>query len=100
MSPESDADVPIPGDDTIFVAEGILSERLDVPIDEAISVLADLAVGRGRSLLETAQDIVEETTRHRPHRWRDTSNRGHTSDPRGDRTGSADVSPDGRPPAC
>jgi hypothetical protein len=86
-------DAPRPEDEAIFLAEGILSERLDVSIDEAISVLADIAVGRRQSLLETAQDIVDGTTRGHRDAGRPRTRPEHDDDPRRD---CSDAASDGR----
>jgi hypothetical protein len=45
-------------DVVIFLAEGIVCERLDVSIDGAVVALADMAVTRGVSLVEMARCIV------------------------------------------
>jgi hypothetical protein len=45
-------------DTVIFLAEGIVSERLDVPINEAVVAVADMAVIRDLSLVEMARLIV------------------------------------------
>jgi hypothetical protein len=47
-------------DVVIFVAEGIMSERLDGSVDEAIVKLADMAVTRGVRLVEMARCIVAD----------------------------------------
>jgi hypothetical protein len=44
----------------IFVAEGIVCERLGVSIDEAVVALADMAVTRDLSLLEMARAVVAD----------------------------------------
>jgi hypothetical protein len=58
MDEESATNDPSGDSATIFVAEGIVCERLGLSIDEAIVALADLAVARGTGLLEMARDIV------------------------------------------
>ncbi|HEY2225134.1 hypothetical protein [Actinomycetospora sp.] len=45
-------------DVVIFLAEGVVCERLDVPIGEAVVALADMAVTRALSLVEMARLIV------------------------------------------
>jgi hypothetical protein len=42
----------------IFVAEGIVCERLDIPIHEAVVLLAEMAVNRGVGLVDLARQIV------------------------------------------
>ncbi len=42
----------------VFVAEGIVCERLGVPIDDAVVALADMAVRRGVNLVDMARAIV------------------------------------------
>jgi hypothetical protein len=59
MDEESATNDPSGDSATIFVAEGIVCERLGLSIDEAIVALADLAVARGTGLLEMARDVVD-----------------------------------------
>lgn len=49
----------MPHDDVvIFVAEGIVCERLGVSIDDAVVALADMAVTGNGTLVETARHVL------------------------------------------
>ena len=61
-SPRSSANDPSREGVAIFMAEGVVCERLGVPIDAAIVVLADMAVTRGLSLLDMAEAILGGAT--------------------------------------
>lgn len=84
MSEESTANDPPREDEVIFMAEGFVCERLDIPIEDAIVVLADMSVTRGLSLLDMAQAIVARVIDPGSHTVARRPAEKHEPDPSGD----------------
>jgi hypothetical protein len=68
-------------DVVIFIAEGILCERLNVPIDEAVVALAGMAVEHDVSLVEVARAIVAGAHQVGPCTPARQPAEGHVADP-------------------